>query len=133
MACFFSVHIIKKKNLIAVFGGMTALLGMFLPYVEGISFFRSLSGPEHEFFAECLTLMIAFSAILYALGLKWLPQGISIAVLVFCLIFPGYACWTYGSSMVLPQLRVGAWVLLAGVAVFPFFRMSSRRQKTPNI
>lgn len=124
----------KKKNLVAVFGGMGALLGMFLPYVEGISFFQSLSGPEYGFFAPYLTLMIAFATVLYALGLTWIPHGVSIAVLALCLSFPGYACWARGFGAVLLRLRAGAWVLLAGVllmAVSPFFGIACR--KTSNI
>lgn len=129
-ARFFFDYIIKKKNLAEVFGGMAALLGMFLPYVEGISFFQSLSGP----FAVCLTLMIALAAVLYALGLGRLPHGLSLAVLTVCLLFPGYACRVYGLGAVLPRLRAGAWVLLAGaslMAVSPFFRMA--RGKTSNL
>lgn len=125
----------KKKNLVEVFGGMVALLGMFLPYVEGISFFQSLSGPEYGFFAPYLTLMIAFAAVLYALGLAWFPHGLSLALLAVCLSFPGYACRVYGSGAVLPRLRAGAWVLLAGLllmALSPFFRMAAHGRKTSN-
>lgn len=126
-ACSLFDYIIKKKNLVAVFGGMAALMGMFLPYVEGISFFQSLSGPRYGFFAPYLTLLIACATVLYALGLGWLPQGISVAVLVICLSFPGYACWASGPVVVLPRLRAGAWVLLAGaslMALSPFFRIA---------
>lgn len=117
----------KKKNLAEVFGGMVALLGMFLPYVEGISFFQSLSGP----FAVCLTLLIAFAAVLYALGLAWFPHGLSLAILAVCLLFPGYACRAYGFGAVLTRLRAGAWVLLAGLllmAVSPFCRVACRKK-----
>lgn len=126
-------HIAKEKNLAAVLGGMAALLGMFLPYVEGVSFFQSLSGPEYGFFAAGLTLMIASATALYALGLVWLPQGISIAVLVLCLLFPGYACWTYGFGIVLSKLRAGAWVLFTGLLIMtlsPFSQMVMRHGKT---
>lgn len=125
----------KKENLVEVFGGMIALLGMFLPYVGRISFFQSLSGPRYGFFAPYLTLMIAFATILYAMGLAWIPRGISIVVLALCLMFPGYACWARGFGVVLPLLRVGAWVLLAGVllmAVFPFFKIVVHGRKRSN-
>lgn len=130
-ARFFFDYIIKKKNLAEVFGGMAALLGMFLPYVEGISFFQSLSGP----FAVCLTLMIAFATSLYAMGLAWLPHGLSLAILAVCLIFPGYACRVYGFGAVLPRLRAGAWVLLAGaslMALSPFFKIVVHGRKESN-
>lgn len=121
----------KKKNLVEVFGGMVALMGMFLPYVEGISFFQSLSGP----FAVCLTLMIALAAVLYALGFAWFPHGLSLAILAVCLIFPGHACRVYGFGAVLPRLRAGAWVLLAGaslMALSPFFKIVVHGRKESN-
>lgn len=125
----------KEKNLAAVFGGMTALLGMFLPYVADISFFQSLSGPKYGFFAPWLTLMIAFTTILYALGLDLIPLALSIDLFLICLAFPGYACWAGGVGAVLTQLRFGAWVLLGGsllMAVSPFFKMAACGRKTPN-
>lgn len=126
----------KEKKLAEVFGGMAALLGMFLPYVGNISFFQSLSGPKYGFFAPWLTLMIAFTTVLYALGLDLIPHALSIDLFLICLAFPGYACWAGGVGAVLPRLRVGAWVLLAGtllMAVSPFFRIVDRCRKTSKI
>lgn len=108
---------LKKRNLLGVGGGMTALVGMFLPYVEGASFFQSLSGPEYGFLAPWLTLLVALAMVLYALGFDWLPRGVSIAVFLLCALLPGYACWNLGVGVVLPQLRVGAWTSLAGLLV----------------
>lgn len=120
---------LRKKNLVGVVGGMIALLGMFLPYVEGASFFQSLSGPEYGFFAPWLTLMIALATALYALGRNWIPWGISTVVFVICGIFLGYACWKMGGGAVLPQLRAGAWALLGGLLAMTLHPLLQRAVK----
>lgn len=115
---------LKKKNLVGVLGGWLALVGMFLPYVNDISFFQSLTGPEYGFFAPCLTLCIASATILYALGLEILPHILSLVLLVICALFPGYSCFVNGVSLVLPRLQIGAGVLLGGLLMMglhPFF------------
>lgn len=120
---------LRKKNLVGVVGGMIALLGMFLPYVEGASFFQSLSGPEYGFFAPGLTLMIALATALYALRCGWFPWGISVAVFVICGAFPGYACLRMGIGAVLPLLRAGAWALLGGLLAMTLHPLLQRAVK----
>lgn len=113
---------LKRKNLIAVLGGMAALLGLFLPYVEEVSFFQSLHAAP--WLAPALTLAIALATVLYALGLNWIPQVLSLALLLVCGAFPVYACWAQGVAATLVQLRPGAWVLLLGLllmALSPLF------------
>ena len=113
-------NMLKEKNLIEVLGGMLALVGMFLPYTQRFIFFQVL-----RVLAPGVTLLLAFTAILYALGFLSLPCVISLVFLFFYVFFPGYACWSYGFWATLVQLRLGAWLLLAGLllmALFPFFK-----------
>lgn len=103
----------EKKNLIAVLGGMAALLGLFLPYAGEVSFFQSLHAAP--WLAPALTLAIALATVLYALGLDLVAQVLSLALLLVCGAFPVYACRAQGVAATLVQLRPGAWVLLLGL------------------
>lgn len=115
----------KKKNWVEVVAGMAALLGMFLPYVDEISFFQSTSGPDFGIFAPTMTVMIALATVLYALGQNVIPFVISLLLLTQYIKYPIYVCWTYGLVISLLWLRIGAWFLLLGLsvmAIYPLFR-----------
>lgn len=124
-----NVNTRKKESLIEVLGGMIALLGMFLPYTPGLSFFQSLHSAP--WLAPALTLAIAFTTILYALGYKQIPYAMSLLLLLICTVFPGHACRAAGLKAVLSQLRLGAWLLFAGLwlmALSPLFH--TKRKQT---
>lgn len=124
-----NVNTRKKESLIEVLGGMIALLGMFLPYTPWLSFFQSLHGAP--WLAPALTLAIAFTTVLYALGHKRIPYAMSLLLLLICTVFPGHACRAAGLKAVLSQLRLGAWLLFAGLwlmALSPLFH--TKRKQT---
>lgn len=108
---------LKRKAFTEVLGGMTALCGLFLPYARDLSFFQSLNGLAHGYFAPALTLAIAFTSLLYTLGLEQVPCAMSLVLLFVCGSFPCYACWKNGFGAVLAQLQLGAWVLVAGLSL----------------
>ncbi len=121
----------KDKNLVEVLGGMAALVGLFLPYAStrDISFFQSLYSPEYGLFAPCLMLGIVLTTVLYALEVPAIPEGFSLALFLICLAFPGHACVTMGFTLILPQLRAGAWSLLGGLLVMSVYPLFPREGK----
>ena len=77
---------IKHSNYIGIAGSMAALLGLFLPYLPGVSFFRSLEGLPAQALAPILTFFLALAAVLYALG-----REVLLRVIILCLFFCGAA------------------------------------------
>lgn len=116
----------KKKNVAGAVCGLIALLGMFLPYVRGQSFFQTLSSSGYGFLAPYLTLCIALAMVLFALGFWLTPFVIGLVSLMICGAFPICACFTLGAIPVLSQFQAGFWVLLGGLllmAASQFFYM----------
>lgn len=65
----------KRSNYIGIAGSAAALLGIFLPYLPGVSFFRSLEGLPAQVFAPLLAFFLVLAAVLYALGAGGVAAG----------------------------------------------------------
>lgn len=107
----------KRSNYIGIGGSAAALLGIFLPYLPGVSFFRSLEGLPAQVFAPLLAFFLVLAAVLYALGREVLPRVIILCLFFMVLVFPVYAAMKCGLLSVLYLLRIGAWLLHLGLAV----------------
>lgn len=107
---------IKRSNYIGIAGSMVALLGLFLPYLPGVSFFCSLEGLPAQALAPILAFFLALAAVLYALGREVLPRLIILCLFFAVLVFPAYAVINCGLFPVLHLLRSGAWLLHLGLA-----------------
>ena len=106
----------KRSNYIGIAGSAAALLGIFLPYLPGVSFFRSLEGLLAQVFAPLLAFFLVLAAVLYALGREVLPRVIILCLFFMVLVFPAYAAMKCGLLSVLHLLRIGAWLLHLGLA-----------------